>query len=745
MRLLPLFGFSLVLGYAHAQEQPSASNLGVKVTFSEPAAPLSRLMPHLAVLTKLPLKVSKAMETEVVLVSVHDVTGDELMKHIAAATGGKWTLSENSYYLSPSNALRGTLKSRAFSARAAKLVMDLKKLDPADKKPDAKPAPGQVDMSAMFGSRGDAVFYQLLSTIGPQQLASMLPGDRAVLSTKPTSRQYSLPPCDEAISDFIYRHNQDADKAAAAAKTRAAAETGDNDIAAQGIDFGQFGAAQSIKDRPAKVILILTRTQGMGAIVGNGELSCELVLYDAAGKEMSHESANLGSFFETEEMQEMMDSSTGKSKPTTEPQLELAPETKQFAKYLRSMQAAGQNPSAAMPPDIQSQMKDRLMHPEVYDPLAYPADLFNAYAKAKNLQLVASLPDTFAAWLITLMISSSTIASVEKKLANDTSLIVDSADGWLTIAPADSRVEPMYRSDLAKILASLSGETNPSIDLLAAAALAGLGDPEHGLLPELWLVLAEPSQASIFGEDWDMLRLYGALSVDQRAVLNSAKRLAVTALTEGQKGLVERMIYGAGSIFFSFGGEAPLKVESKRDQGSILGAADSMFNDAMEQYGVDGESPKDYRGEPTEVAPNGLPAGATITLKVSSSQVLEPAMKQRDTPAAAAYSQPMGVEQLAGIIAMKDSPQFAQMSGFLPTFDHVKIGTKRSLHFRIYVSADAFKASSLSDCTFPPGENYALNNLPGALQKKFDDALKQMREAYKNMPTQGVGTAAPPR
>ena len=744
MRLLTVFAFSLFLGFAHAQEQPSAPNPALKVTFSEPAAPLSRLMPHLAELTKLPLKVTKAMETEVVLVSVHDVTADELLKRIAAATGGKWGQSENTYYLSPSTGAREALKGRAFNARAVKLAVDLKKLDPANKKPDVKPTPGQIDMSMMMGARGDAVFYQLLSAIGPRQLAGMLPGDRAVLSTKPMGRQYSLPPCDEAIAAYIARRNKEADKAAA--KTNNGTE--DGDVAASATGFNPFGPAQPVKGRPAKVILILTRTEGIGAIIGNGELSCELVLYDAAGKELSRDSANLGSFFDSDEMQELMATSTGKATPTTDPQLEVSPATKQFTKYLRSMQmGAGQNPSGGMSADLQKQMRDRLMHPEAFDPVAYPADLLAAYAKAKNLQLVASLPDSFGVWLISLMMSSTTSARVEKKLSNDTGLVIDVADGWLTIAPGDFRSEPMNRVDLANILASLSGETNPSIDQLAAAALAGLGDPDHGMLPELWMALASPGLATLFAEDWDMLRVYGALSADQKAVLSSAKRLSVTALTEPQKAQLERMIYGASSGISFFTGEAPLHVEAKRDEGSILGAADSMFSDALEQYGVDGESSKDYRGEPTEVAPNGLPAGAAITLKMGSSQVLEPEIKDKSTTAATAYNQPMGVEQLAGMVAMKDSPQFAQMSSYLPAFNRVKIGTKRSLHFRIYVSADSFKVSTLSDCAFPPGESYALNNLPGALQKKFDEALKQLRAAYGNMGNTvvGQGGAAPPR
>jgi hypothetical protein len=600
-----------------------------------------------------------------------------------------------------------------------------------------------MDMAMFGGGDGDAVFFQLLSAIGPQQLASMLPGDRAVLSTRPLARQFALPPCDQAIAAYIQRHNAEWDKAQAKAK-QDSGETAAEAVDAESQGVSQFGQSQRIKGQPAKVILILSRTQGMGSIVGNGELSCDLVLYDPAGVELARDRANLGSFFDTDEMQELMVSATGKPKATTDPQLELSPEAKQFSKYLHAMQTAAGPNGGNVASDTLVAFKDRLMHPEVF--VAYPADVIRAYAKAKNLQLVASLPDAFAAWLITLMMSSTTTASVEKKLTHDTSLVVDSSDGWLTVAPGDFRSEPMDRGDLGKILVSLSGEKNPSIDLLAAAALAGLGDPSHGMLPEFWLMLASPSLATVYTQDWDMLRLYGALSVEQRAVLMNTKRLPLAALDEPQKALVDRMIYGASSGFMFFSNDAPLHVDSKREDNSILGAADTMFSDAMAEYGVDGEASKDYRGEPTEAAPNGLPQGAAITLKISSAQVLEPDLKVKSNATVQIYNQPMGVEQLAGIVAMKESPQFAQMSNYFPKFDHVLIGAKRSLHFRIYVSADSFKAATLSDCAFPPGETYALNGLPAALQKKFDAALKQMRDAYKDAGNSGAdGGGVPPR
>ncbi|HLK14672.1 MAG TPA: hypothetical protein VKT78_07690, partial [Fimbriimonadaceae bacterium] len=111
-----------------------------------------------------------------------------------------------------------------------------------------------------------------------------------------------------------------------------------------------------------------------------------------------------------------------------------------------------------------------------------------------------------------------------------------------------------------------------------------------------------------------------------------------------------------------------------------------------------------------------------------------------------AMMQPMGVEQLAAMVAMRDSPQAAEMPSSFPVIDRVRVGTKRNMHFRIYVSPDSFKAASLSDCSFPPDAVYSLNNLPGDLQKKFNDSLKQMRDAYRQAGVDGgPDKGAPPR
>src|SRR5579872_5264557 len=82
------------------------------VTFTELAAPLKRLMPRLAEACQSPIKVSKAMENEVVCIAVHDVTARELLDKVATATGGKWVTDREGTWLRSDAAARAALTEK---------------------------------------------------------------------------------------------------------------------------------------------------------------------------------------------------------------------------------------------------------------------------------------------------------------------------------------------------------------------------------------------------------------------------------------------------------------------------------------------------------------------------------------------------------------------------------------------------------------------------------------------------------
>ena len=736
------------------------------ITFEEPAAPLSRLMPDLAAATHRPLKVAPVIANEVLLINVHDVSVDDLLTHMAQAVGGIWTSDKTGYYLAPEVAKRAHLTELGLATRTARLASDLKQMSPEAKAATKKDAtPGKVDFTAaMFGQGGDEVFYHLLSAIGPQQLATLDTGDRAVLSTRPTAKQFQLPDSGDWLSAFIARKNS----AAAKAKERAAARAAkngdggdggdeggdeggpDEEMAGSGFVTGFPGGNKSIDKPPAKSILVLERNSGPLAFFGGQDITAELVLFDDKGNILARDRGGVGN--DSEELELIMAESQGKKKPVTdEKPIELSPESKLFNLYMRSMGGSPDGKATKISEEQKTKALEQISHPETYDPLAYPADLLVGLGKAKHEQVVACLPDAFSSWLIMMFMGQETASGVEKKLSKDQNLVMDNTNGWITISPNSFRYEPINRADLKKLCDLMKATKNPSIEQLATVSRSGIGEAGRGVLTQLWLAVVDMGVG--FDQNWAMLRLYSSFSPEQRQSLSQNKRLTFNSLTADQQETLGKMIYGAsdGMSFFSFAGR--LSVENKPDQNSLLGPAESAIESSFEEYGADGMPPNDYRSEPTEAAPSGLPAGTAITFRESSTQVLtivkDPRHKS-DTNEGY-YNQTMGVEQIASMVAMNERPQDAESMAMMPKFDHVKVGTKRTLHFRIYVSPESFLPCEISECSFPEGSTYALNALPGDLQKKFDEQLKMMREAYKNSgseggpPDTGGGGAAPPR
>src|SRR5579872_1047559 len=130
MLLIQWLSASLLISAVVAQQPATPATVPAKVTFEEPAAPLLRLMPDLAAATHLPLHVTHAIENEVLLVDVRDVTVDELLKRIAQATGGTWSQAKDGMYLGAEFGKRSAIQDRALQARAVKLGEDLKLISP---------------------------------------------------------------------------------------------------------------------------------------------------------------------------------------------------------------------------------------------------------------------------------------------------------------------------------------------------------------------------------------------------------------------------------------------------------------------------------------------------------------------------------------------------------------------------------------------------------------------------------------
>jgi hypothetical protein len=732
---LPCFGV--------AQQAPIPQASGQKVSFEERAAPLSRLMPRIAEATHMPLKASKAVETEVLCIYVQDVTPAELIQKIADATGCVWKQAADGLYLSPKLSARQALTRRGEAARAKTLQKAIDALDPAKKKVAGG---GENPEFGTFGQTNDPIFYQFLMGVGADALATLSDSSRVVFSTRPTAKQLAIPTdMSQPLKGFVRRHNKAISDQQA---TRKAQGIPDNDDAEMPNMFG-MQANKLIKSPPAKADFIVSRKSMLTMLSGDG-LSVELVIYDAKGGELARETTQFAQTFfgmSEDEMADLPQNGDGANQESTttsaETPVALSADTQRFVKGLTSgLGGMGSGPESAMSPAVRKEIHDRMLTPNLVDPLSYTAELLVATAKARNLELVASLPDSFFAWFVSLFMGNVTPTAILKRLDGDANLAVDKPTGWLIVSPTHFETEPMSRDDLAVMCKTFDGKRDFNLDDLLALARHGFGATGITSGMQLWVTLLSPGLMTLaLLEDWDMLRLYDALSDAQKSELQKNNRISVATFGDRARELADRIVYGSGGGIMAFIG-SKLMVDQAKQTDPLLGDVGGDVENIMSYYGMDGVDPNDYRSEPTEVAPNGIPNQAFFTLQVSGQTVIRPAIKPGDALGSMPSMQAaLPVEQVAQMIAsferMKNaSPDqggsYAQSMS--DSYKNVQVGTLTQLHFRIYAGRDSFRTGEVITPAFPGSETYTLHNLPPDLQKKFDKALKQAEKVMSDIP-----------
>ena len=163
---------------------------------------------------------------------------------------------------------------------------------------------------------------------------------------------------------------------------------------------------------------------------------------------------------------------------------------------------------------------------------------------------------------------------------------------------------------------------------------------------------------------WDALRLFAALTPAQRTSLAEGARLPFDTLGPGAKSSLRRLLYGAG------------------DNLTVERAGVSNENDPL-SMGIKmmmGGGGVDARDEPTEVAPNGLPAGGYLQAQVTTDAVIRPT--GADGPSYHAFD----LDELAMLQLVSSSgiPGAASEAMKLP--ESGRLGARTSWNLRGYVA-----------------------------------------------------------
>ena len=273
-----------------------AQVLTQKVTYTTVAVPIDRALHEIGALAKVNLEAATDVQSEIVVISVHDVVLDDLMKRIATATDCRWKkTADDTYRLYRPSEITRTEEDQEIAARVAAIRKCVAKLnEPLKKHPilDAATADellkNQTDTSlgALTGAAGGGNLVgaartakammiggtdqpagrataRLLAQIDPTVLASMEEGDRIVFSTRPNRMQLSLGSDSiEVLNTMVAEQGVWAD----AYQRKNAGETKSEVGAAVGAAIGNFmGMANGpIQGTPVKALLCVQLQSTLG-------------------------------------------------------------------------------------------------------------------------------------------------------------------------------------------------------------------------------------------------------------------------------------------------------------------------------------------------------------------------------------------------------------------------------------------------------------------------------------------------
>jgi hypothetical protein len=201
---------------------------------------------------------------------------------------------------------------------------------------------------------------------------------------------------------------------------------------------------------------------------------------------------------------------------------------------------------------------------------------------------------------------------------------------------------------------------------------------------------------------WELMRFYGSLEPGYRHTLADGNRIPISALTPYQTLQIQRMTYGAMSM---------LDIEDPtRKSEDAMPAYMKMFA---------GGGGSDYRDEPTEVLPNGLPGDGYVELKVSTDMFASPVSPEGDVPTGnMAILDP---EMLATFKLLKENKEMAAAAAMITTPDKVRLGHRSVLSFTFQVVPRVAIHSKLYDNQLPrDAAVVSMQNLPADFQKQVD-------------------------
>ena len=741
----------------------SGQDQSVHVTYSTRAARMSEIVRQLSQVSKVNLVASPQTENEVLVISVKDVPISDLLSKIAAVTSGEWRQDGTTLRLVADGKLRKQEEKDELALRLANIrkaiqgrVDQQKKLEErqikmkadmekaatkpkADVKAKAKAEEtinAEDFMTGATSSPEDIAITAILQTLDPTTLAAMEDGDRVVFSTDPTHTQRSLGgDVTDIVNALIEKHN-------ASVTVLQGAKVDDSDQYA-GMDENQVKLMRQFMKKQTDKIGQVSKALLIASVANSmvfTQIQLELRLYDPKGGVAFTANSFLSpngtgmfggmDFASTSVVSSsgsddgtVLETSTSKVSPLigqapAKPQGKSTPiEYSEDTKTLQQSSKVMMGGQFTM--HLPQELKQKLFLPNQYDPLSFAdTDEVLSYAKSQGKPLVADLPDGESSTFNMFGGSTTnTLESYAENLKKGKSIVVVPDSSCLVIKPArpyQSRTTRLDRIALTNLLQATSDKGIPTLDDISTYATLA-PSPMSGGISMGYLMFFVPGAMQMGmdgGSSWDMLRFYGQLAPDVRNSLANGGKLPIGNLTAGEWNSLERMTYGSSS---------QLSVDDPNHKPED--ETPSWMKMAM------GSGSIDYRDEPTEIVPNGLPNDGFVELKGTSEPFAAP-VASPDSMVMAMIGV-LGPDELALFKMMRSQKGAEAFSAMFPKFPKLRIGDRSVMNFTFHVAPQVSLKQTLKDHHLNKNSSiFSEDNLPSELQKK----IAEREEALKKSP-----------
>lgn len=688
------FVLAAMVSFADAQNAPT-------VTFTSRAAPVTRVLESYASATGKKVRAAPSMAGEIVVVRLVDADHEEFVKRLAAAVAGRWTTEGEERVLVADEEARAAEVRKELETRVQRIREAIKG------RLDIRKREGE-DEGGMSAGAGANLITAFLQASDPTSLARLKLGERVVFSTSPNAMQRPLP---NAVWPHVARVVAEHNRIAAAYRPSDEAVGAKTDAELKmeaylrklGID-PEGERPRVITEPPAKLIAAVQRRPEVGA-----GLMIAVTLYDAKGKVLTQDSEGIS--FDSYTQGHELDNEDPEGAPEAakadpnDPVIVLSEESR----AVRDLPGQWSDEETAKEPS--AEVLAKLRRPDLYDPLSFgdsEALLFVAEHKKKNL--IAALPDQHLYFR-----DRATVSAFLASVPTTNGVEIADADGWLILrsaTPDEARSMRISRPALTRLIAAQESKGYVGLDDMATYALATAGDASHDLAePYLGYFVPGASFAGFEGPpDFDQLRLYGSLSAGQRLALKEGRQVPFAGLVGRARESLNALLFGTRVAL-----DAPQAMPDESDpMAEMIVGMRSAFG---------GSNAKDYRSEPTEAMPRGLPADGYLVADVRAEPI---GILGKD---ARTFGMPFaGGRELGMFLYFKSDLKYQAMVGEFPDPGPMGLGERTRWHVRVVVAPETEAVVRFSDSKpTAGGAKFTLQNLPPSLRAWADRTIAFMR------------------